>query len=918
MSEKRRQNNTSAVQKANHLGIALFILVALAGIVLWHTGNLHFGSHDAAEAVSTVDDVHQHGDENSQVTVWDERFEIFLEHPLIEVNESVPFVTHVSDLVTLEPRKSGLVTFILQLGSTAPIKHIETKPARDGIYIPELTFPKPGDWNVSLAIPLDDKDHVISLSPVKVYGSHDELHTALPTGQVDGISFLKEQQWKVPTKTETVQIRQTGDTQSLAVPESAIVDEGQEHVVFVQLAGETFEERPVETGSQVGDYIQILSGLAAGERVVTKGADVVAEAQHAAGGHEHGDEQVVDLTEDEIKRYAIEVGTTGPGQIDVHVRLPGQIMINTDRMAHIMPNASGVVRRVFKNVGEKVKTGEILAWLESSELGKAKVDYLTKWAELGCCSMDLTRAQQISDSTTGLLETLKSSPSLESIREAGSEALDANHTLLVSAYAELVLAKSAYEREKSLYEKKISSEKDYLAAENSYKKADAKYAATRDSIAFNVKRNLLEAQRAQQVRQIELKGAERNLYVLGLSTEDINNIQFYAQGQKPVDSKEEICTDPNCPECAAKRAAQQGQSIAVKASTDDINDVRLVVQEHDHGEGEEEQCNDPNCPDCAAERAAQQGQSIVVKASTDDINDVRIVAQEHDHGEGEEEQCNDPNCSDCAAERAGQQVQPIAVKASAEDINDVRLVAQEHDHGEEEKCNDPNCSCNQCAAERAEQAVTQPLVLEASNQDERLAWYPLRAPFDATVIEKHITLGEKLTGETSAYTVADLSTVWVDLNIYQKDLPFIKAGQSVTVTAGSVAGKVEGKISYVGPIVGEKTRTALARVVLDNTSGALRPGTFVTADVLVDKASAKVVVPKDIIQDINDELTVFVKSDHGFEPRTVTLGRANNVNVEIVSGLRAGEQIVTKNSFRLKAELQKVAAGAHAGHGHAH
>ena len=769
MSEKRRQNNTSNILKANNLGTALFIFVVLAGAVLWRTGNLHFGSHDAAEAGSAVDDVHQHGDENSQVTVWDERFEIFLEHPLIAVNEPAAFVTHVSDLATLEPRKSGPVTFILRLGSAAPIKHTEHKPARDGIYIPELTFPKPGDWTVSLAIPLEGKDHIISLPPIKVYDSHDELHAALPTGQVDGISFLKEQQWKIPTKTETVQLRQTGDTQSLAVPESAIVEEGQDHVVFVQLAGETFVERSVETGRRAGGFVQILSGLSSGDHVVTKGADAVAEAQHAIGGHDdHGDEQVVELTQDEIERYAIELGTAGSGQIDVHVSVPGQIVINTDRMAHIIPNASGVVRQIFKNVGEKVKTGEILAWLESSELGKAKVDYLTDWAEVSCCSMDLTRARQISDSTIGLLETLKSFPSLETIRQVSDAALDANHTTLVSSYAELVLAKSAYEREKSLFDKKISSEKDYLAAENAYKKADAKYAATRDSIAFEVKRNLLEAQRAQQVRQIQLKGSERNLYVLGLTAEDINDIQLFAQGQTS-------------------------------------------------GGDQEDDCDDPNCPDCAAERTAQGSQTVVANSGA---------------------------------------------------------------------------------------------------QDERLAWYPLRAPFDAMVIEKHITLGEKLAGDTSAYTVADLSTVWLDLSVYQKDLPLVKAGQQVKLDIGPAIGKIEGKISYVGPIVGERTRTAPARVVLDNTSGVLRPGTFVTADVLVDKATAKVVVPKDIIQDINDKPAVFVKCDHGFESRTVTLGRANDVSVEIVSGLRPGEQIVMKNSFRLKAELQKVAGGAHAGHAH--
>jgi pyruvate/2-oxoglutarate dehydrogenase complex dihydrolipoamide acyltransferase (E2) component len=68
------------------------------------------------------------------------------------------------------------------------------------------------------------------------------------------------------------------------------------------------------------------------------------------------------------------------------VTLPGQIAINTDRVAHIMPNAAGVVREVLKNVGDTVEAGEVIAWLESAELGAAKVDYLSKWAELTCCS----------------------------------------------------------------------------------------------------------------------------------------------------------------------------------------------------------------------------------------------------------------------------------------------------------------------------------------------------------------------------------------------------------------------------------------------------------------------------------------------------------------------------------------------------
>ncbi len=740
------------------LGVGIAIGVAI---------QYHYGSFvPAASAPSSGDHGHAHGEGGSaQVTEWSERFEIFLEHPLIAVNKPTQFVTHVTDLVTLEPRRQGPVTFILRYGSQTPIECVDPKPARDGIYIPALTFSKAGDWNVSLKIPLAGRDYVVALPPVKVYASQEEIDHAPAAAQIEGIGFLKEQQWKIPSKTEPVQMRQTAAGPSVAVPESAIVDEGAEKVAFVQLAGETFEERLLKLGTRADGFVQVLSGLAEGDRVVTKGAQAIAEAEHEAGAHQDAGELVVHLTQDDVERYEIEVGTAGPGQVDVHVSLPGQIAINTDRVAHIMPNAPGVVRQVLNNVGDTVKAGEVIAWLESSQLGKAKVDYLTRWAELSCCSMDLTRAQLISDSTAGLLETLKSSPSLETMRGAGGEALDANHTMLVSAYAELVLAISAYEREKSLFEKKISSEKDYLAAENEFKKADAKYAATRDSIAFDVKRNLLEAQRALQVRQIELKGAERNLYVLGLSAEDIEDIQLFAQGQKPT-GQEEACDDPNCKECAAKQTAQ--------------------------------------------------------------------------------------------------------------------------------------------------------MAAELGTQDERLAWYPLRAPFDATVIEKHITLGEKLSDESSAFTIADLSTVWVDLSVFQKDMPRVRQGQPVTVSVGPENGKVKGRINYVGPIVGERTRTALARVVLDNSSGTLRPGTFVTAEVLVDKVAAKVVVPKDVIQDLDDKPTVFVQTDHGFEPRTVSFGLINDVVVEITSGLRPGERIVTKNGFRLKAELQKVAGGAHAGHGHAH
>lgn len=780
--------------------IITMLCVLLAGVLIGWIGQTRFGVLSSADSADSGHEGHGHGEGSAQVTVWNGRFEIFLEHPPIVVNEPTEFVTHVSDLVTLEPRRKGPVTFILQYGDETPIKHIEPKPARDGIYIPELTFPKPGQWRISLAIPYLGKDHVIDLPPFEAYASEAQAHNAPPAQQIEGISFLKERQWEISMKTELVESRSLLNRNGLVVPESAVIGEGSKSVAFVQLAGETFEERKVELGSRADGLVQVLSGLFSGERVVTKGADAVEEAAHANEG-----EQVVHLSEEDIARFAIEIGTAGPGEIRVSVRLPGQIKINTDRMAHIIPIAMGVVRQVTKSVGDTVAEGEVLAWLESTELGKAKVQYLSKLAEVGCCSIDLTRAEQVNENITRLLETLKTSPSLETLREKNGGAMDKNHSALVSAYAEFNFAKAVYLREKSLFEQKITSEQDYLTAESSFKKADALYAATRDSTSFEVQRSLLEAQRAQQIRKIELKGAERSLYVLGLTADDIKQITLAGQSQLSETEEELPCAAP---------------------------------------------CNDPNCESCAKAGA-----------------DLKITdATEYDEHSEEEGPCNDPNCEECAKNKA-------------------------------------------------EKKVAGPV--DFTRSDDKLSWYPLRAPFAATVIEKHITLGEKLSGETSAFTVADLRTVWVDLNVHQKDLPLLKKGQLAVVSAGPGVPKVQGRISYVDPIVGESTRTALVRIVLDNTSGLLRPGTFVTAEVLVEQVAAKVAVERDVLQSVDNETTVFVRTGHGFEPRVVTLGRWDDTLVEITSGLNPGDQIATKNSFRLKAELKKD-SGGHAGHGHAH
>jgi cobalt-zinc-cadmium efflux system membrane fusion protein len=150
---------------------------------------------------------HDHGVEGgeartAQITVFGERHEIFAEHRLVVAGTATRFVTHVTDLKTLEPRREGPVRFQMRLGQEAPLEQAEPAPSRAGIYEAMLTFPKAGEWSVALVVPTDDGEQTIPFTPVKVFANaHDAEHAELPEPP-DGISFLKEQQWKVLSKTE--------------------------------------------------------------------------------------------------------------------------------------------------------------------------------------------------------------------------------------------------------------------------------------------------------------------------------------------------------------------------------------------------------------------------------------------------------------------------------------------------------------------------------------------------------------------------------------------------------------------------------------------------------------------------------------------------------------------------------------------
>jgi len=359
------------------------------------------------------------------------------------------------------------------------------------------------------------------------------------------------------------------------------------------------------------------------------------EPDHAAAtSHESSvRERIVHLTDEQVREFGITTTAAGPGRLRIEVTLPGEVALNADRVAHVVPRVTGVVREVGKNLGDTVRRGEIMAVLESRDLA---------------------------DSTAELL----------------------------AARERLTLAQNNFTREERLWQKRISPEQDYIQAKNSLAEAG-----------------------------IALRTAEQKLRVLGFSDEYIEQLP--------------------------------------------------------------------------------------------------------------------------------------------------------------------------------------------AHQDRTAMSYRIMAPFDGTITEKHVSLGEVLKDDSPAFVIADLSSVWVNLDVHQKDLPFIRTGQRAVISVGSGIPEVTGRVVFLEPLATETNRTIHARVVIPNADGRYRPGLFVTGRIPVEDVHVPVLVPNEALLMVEGNLCVFVAGQGGFRLQAVTTGRTNGTMTEILHGLEQGQMYVSQGAFTLKSELEK-------------
>lgn len=188
--------------------------------------------------------------------------------------------------------------------------------------------------------------------------------------------------------------------------------------------------------------------------------------------------------------------------------------------------------------------------------------------------------------------------------------------------------------------------------------------------------------------------------------------------------------------------------------------------------------------------------------------------------------------------------------------------------------------------------------------------FSMIAPFAGTIIEKKAVLGELAPPDQYLFTIADLSVLWIEANLFEKDLAKVALGAQASVTVSAYPDDVfKGRLTYISSVMDKDSRTVKARVEVPNPDGRLKPEMFATAAIHTGSNAKALMVPADAVLLVQGQPTVFVADENGFEPRPVELGERAQGRVVIRSGAEAGESVVVSGGYALKARLLKSQIG---------
>jgi cobalt-zinc-cadmium efflux system membrane fusion protein len=187
------------------------------------------------------------------------------------------------------------------------------------------------------------------------------------------------------------------------------------------------------------------------------------------------------------------------------------------------------------------------------------------------------------------------------------------------------------------------------------------------------------------------------------------------------------------------------------------------------------------------------------------------------------------------------------------------------------------------------------------------ATFSLNSPIDGIVVERNATVGASVGTDANLFKIIDLSRVWIDADVFEKDLPRVRPGQEVKLKVTAFPESTfSGKVILINSVVDPETRTVKVRTEVANPDGRLKPDMFANVQIVTDVNRAAISIPQSAVLNDEGKTVVFVAEGDGYKKRQVQAGIQNNGRVEVVDGLTAGDKVVVKGNYLL---LEQSKAG---------
>ena len=180
------------------------------------------------------------------------------------------------------------------------------------------------------------------------------------------------------------------------------------------------------------------------------------------------------------------------------------------------------------------------------------------------------------------------------------------------------------------------------------------------------------------------------------------------------------------------------------------------------------------------------------------------------------------------------------------------------------------------------------------------ATFSLNSPIDGVVVERNATIGATVGTDASVFKIIDISRVWIDANVFEKDVPRVRVGQTVKVTTTAFPGSTfSGRVIFINSVVDPDSRTIKVRTEVPNPDGRLKPDMFANVEVITDVAANAITVPQSAVLEDGGKSFVFVAENNAYKKLQVQTGIKTGDRVEIVDGLKSGDRVVIKGNYLL-------------------